>query len=445
MSESVEALKKNLIDVSEPVPNGLTREVYYSIKAQFKGDINSAVKAYRLGNMPQVAQIEKEFGKKAIQWWLFQPVTFDILSDYLVVRVPNGYKLYIAKSKLKDWSVDDIASVCSNYLLVRCRVEHKKAYALQVQLLRAKADMETAKAICKEIPPVIAMTVGLGWKVNSDLVRLNLVRFTGTVKLFGDGIVPVVQLTGRGTGKTTHAVWCAETLGFGYVSKIPTVARLIMDARTGQFGLVYKAGVIFDEFTDLSALDKARAQEITDVIKTGLSHGLWTRETATPKGVSPTVQRYLPFIWYGNTDEEPINARKWLITWLKEQCGIHAPDAFVDRFAIVDITTSVKPEVASILTFRVLKASVARGILELVRQRAEQKPLHEYFRESKLTGRQKLYSARVRALFEALLSTDEEDVQFEQKEIDSVVSANDWGEIPDFVKDICKDYGGGLP
>ena len=440
--ESIKALYDSLIDVSEPVPNGLTREVYYTIKAQFKGDIEKAVEAYKLGNTPQLAQIEKEFSKKHIQYWLFQPYNFDILSDYLVLRPPNGFKLYISKSKLSGWTVDDIASVCSNYLLCRVRVEHKKAYALTVQLLKAKADLDTAKIICSHIPPVVALTIGLGWKISPELLRLNLARFCATIKLFGDGIMPVIQLTGRGTGKTTHAVWCAETLGFGYVSKIPTVARLIMDARTGQFGLIYKSGVIFDEFTDLSALDKARAQQITDVIKTGLSHGLWTRETATPKGVNPTVQRYLPFIWYGNTEEEAFDSRKWLISWLRNNVGIQAPDAFVDRFALIDVTTTVNPEVASMLTFKIMKASVARGILELVKQRAEAKPVDEYFRESKLVGRQKLYSARVRAVLESLLSTDEIQVKFSADEVDAIVKQNNWGETLDLLKEIIESLSG---
>jgi len=433
-------LQAYTIDVREPVPEGLTREVFFTIKSQFKGDIQKIVEAYKLGNTPNIAKLYYHFGKKAVQVWLFSPRAFDIKSDYLVLRCPNGYKLYVAKSKLTDMTPDDIAQICHNYILAQVRVEQSRAYALKLQVLRAKEDVESAKRICSKIPPIVALTYGMGWKVTPDLVRLNLVRFSANIKLFGDGIIPIIQLTARGTGKTTHGVWCSEVLGYGYVSKIPTIARLILDARTGQFGLVYKSGVIFDEFTDLSALDRARAQQIVDVIKTGLSHGLWTRETATPKGVSPTLQKYLPFIWYGNCDITPHDAREYITHWLKREAGIQGAEAFVDRFALIDITYNIRPEVAGLLTFKILRASVMRGILAYVKQMAEQKPLDKYMNESRLDGRQKIYSARVRAVFEALLSTDEEEVEFEQKEIDAIVRSNDWGETYDFIKEVTETY-----
>jgi len=435
-----EVLEPHMIDVSEPVPEGLTREVYYTIKVQFKGDMNKVVEAWRLGNTPNLAKLKYTFEKKAVQIWLFQPKSFDILADGIKLAVPNGYTLYISKDKLMNTSVDDLVNICSNYVLAQVKCESKKAWALKVQILKAKEDMETAKQICEQVPPILALTAGLGWQINWELVRLSLVRFTGNIKLFGDGIIPIIQLTLRGTGKTTHAIWCQEVLGYGYVSKIPTLARLIMDARTGQFGLVYKNGIIFDEFTDLSTLDKARAQEIIDVIKTGLSHGIWTRETATPRAVSPVVEKYLPFIWYGNCDEEPMDARQWLVQWLRRQVGIQGADAVADRFAIIDVVTHLHPQVASMLTFKCLRASVMRGILAYVRRQAESKPLDEYMKESTLQGRQKLYAVRVRAVFEALLSTPEDRVVFDQKEVDEIVAKNYWGEVEDFIREVVKAY-----
>ena len=229
-------------------------------------------------------------------------------------------------------------------------------------------------------------------------------------------------------------------LGYAYVSKIPTVAGLILDARTGALGLLGKNGIIFDEFTDIGAIDVRRAQEITNIIKTGIDKGIWTRETAVPKNVRRTIQKYVNFIWYGNFDEEPLNARQHMIHWFKNEVKISAPDAFLDRFAIIDVTIGLKPQVASMCHKYVLRANVMRGILQHVKQVAENKPIEKYYEESQLTGRLKIYSSRVRAIFEALLSTSEETVEFEQKEIDKIVYSNSWEETNDFIKSYVGEY-----
>jgi len=435
-------LRPYAIAITEKVPEGLTRDVYAMLKAQFKGNMEQIVEMYKCGNDPDYVRLKFYADGKSRQWWLFVPRHMEITSSGVVFIAPNNFKVLCEWARLKGFSDEDILSMRSNYILAHVNVSSKYATVRRIQLLKGKADVETAKKLIKQLPPIAVLTWGLGWNINWELIRLNLVRFTANVKLFGDGIIPTIQLTKHGTGKSTHAIFCQEVLGYAYVSKIPTVAGLIYDARTGAMGLIGKDGIIFDEFTDIGAIDKHRAQEITNVIKTGIDKGIWTRETAIPRGTSRIIQKYVPFIWYGNFEVEPLNCRQHIAEWFKENCGIRAPDAFVDRFALIDITMSFAPQVASLAHKYVLRANVMRGVLQVVKQIAESKPLDKYYNESKLSGRMKVFSARVRAVFEALLSTDEYQVEFEQKEIDSIVYSNDWGEVNDFIKSYVKEVIG---
>jgi len=435
-----EVLKPYAIDVSERVPEGLTRDIYAMLKAQFKGDMNAIIEAYKCGNDPDYCRLQLYTQEKRIQLWLFVPKHMEITQNGVTFVCPNNYKLLCEWARLKGYSNEDILDMRSNYILAQVNVSAKYASARRIQLLRGKSDIKSAEQICSKIPPIVALTWGLGWNINWELIRLNLVRFTGNIKLFGDGICPIIQLTYKGTGKTTHALFSQEVLGYAYVSKIPTVAGLILDARTGALGLLGKNGIIFDEFTDIGAIDVRRAQEITNIIKTGIDKGIWTRETAVPKHVRRTIQKYVNFIWYGNFDEEPLNAREYMQRWFKSEVRISAPDAFLDRFAIVDVTISLRPQVASMCHKYVLRANVMRGILDYVKRVAESKPIEKYYEESQLTGRLKIYSSRVRAIFEALLSTSEETVEFEQKEIDKIVYSNSWEETNDFIKSYVGEY-----
>jgi len=433
-------LREYAIDVSERVPEGLTRDIYAMLKAQFKGNMDAIIEAYKCGNDPDYCRLQLYTQEKRTQLWLFVPRHMEISQNGVMLVSPNNYKIICEWARLKGYSNQDILDMRSNYVLAHVNVSSKYAYVKKIQLLRGKSDIKSAEQICSKIPPIVALTWGLGWHINWELIRLNLVRFTGNIKLFGDGICPVIQLTYKGTGKTTHALFSQEVLGYAYVSKIPTVAGLILDARTGALGLLGKNGVIFDEFTDIGAIDVRRAQEITNIIKTGIDKGIWTRETAVPKNVRRTIQKYVNFIWYGNFDEEPLNARQHMVHWFKNEVKLSAPDAFLDRFAIVDVTINLRPQVASMCHRYVLRANVMRGILQYVKQTAESKPIEKYYSESNLTGRMKIYSSRVRAIFEALLSTSEETVEFEQKEIDNIIYSNNWGEVNDFIKSYVGEY-----
>ena len=66
--------------------------------------------------------------------------------------------------------------------------------------------------------------------------------------------------------------------------------------------------------------------------------------------------------------------------------------------------------------------------------------MNDYFKESRLIGRQKVYSARVRAVLEVLFSTPEDPVEFTAEEVDAIVQRNCWGETEDFIKQMVEDY-----
>lgn len=439
----VRQLLNFLMDVNEPVPEGINRDIFMLLKSQFRMEerekMENVIEYYRLGNSPNYAQLYAQLRGRVVQKWLFQPKAVKVIQNYVMVVAPNDFLVFIPNYLLAAYPIDLLANLGGHYMLaeVECRYKFKKwtAVARKVKIFKMGEDLKAAEAVCRDVPPIVALTIGMGWRPHWKLVRLNMVRFASNVKIGGDGIIPSIQLTTKGTGKTTHALFSQEALGYAYISKVPTLARLLVDARTGAVGMIAKKGIIFDEFTDLNSMDAARVEGLLATIKTGLDKGLWIPHTSVPKPHLGVIQKYVPLIWYGNDNTEPHDARGYLANWLKAHCKVSSPEAFLDRFALIDITINDCIEVADLITWKILPAKIMRGIITLVKKRAESKPLAKYVRESTLKGRLKQMSARVRATFEALLSTDTHRVNFKPKEIDEIVAYNNWGEVRDFLKE----------
>ena len=103
-----EMLKPYAIDISERVPEGLTRDIYAMLKAQFKGDMGTIVEAYKLGNDPDYCRLELYAREKRTQLWLFMPKHMEITQNGVILTAPNNYKVICEWAKLKGLPNDDI-------------------------------------------------------------------------------------------------------------------------------------------------------------------------------------------------------------------------------------------------------------------------------------------------------------------------------------------------
>ncbi|MCI4408464.1 MAG: hypothetical protein JHC26_05185 [Thermofilum sp.] len=299
-------------------------------------------------------------------------------ATYYVLKYPSG-NIYLDVRMVSD----ELAEFIQTELLrVVVRRQGSTLYAVSVEPLIATPKEERGKELVEvfeadginlwEIP-----VIGYGYispstksffnsnapdEILNRISRLVVLRFMSTIRVRG-APVHVIELTTPNTGKTTFAVRNIYLLNWGYINETPSFSRLIMDARNGSLGIVFRSnGVFIDE------IDKY-AKEMKDVISaflSGMSHGIWKR--AKGDRDTPNIKRFIPIYLAGNRVNKSLskqNTRTYIQNILSMSLPSSEVEALIDRVAIT-ITNTEPINASDYVSKYVISDSYLRGFVTYI-------------------------------------------------------------------------------
>ena len=331
-------------------------------------------------------------------------------TTYYVLKYTSG-NIYVPADKVSD----ELSDVIQSELLLVSVIRRNNMYiATDVQPLIATTKEERGKELLEvaqsdglnawEIPVLGYGYVTINTKslFNSNasdetlmrIAQLMTLRFMTTLKVNGQ-VLHAVELTSVNTGKTTFAVRNVYLLNWAYIDEAPSYARLIMDARNGALGVVFRSNGIFID--EIDKYDK-ELKDVIHVMLTGMSHGLWVRGKGDKD--APTIRRIIPVYIAGNRTNKALTSsspRSYVYDVLSMSLSSSMVDALLDRTAIV--ITNNEPINASDHTSKfVISDSYLRGFITYVSKLASQK----YKDLALFTGRRREQANIVYAICEVL-------------------------------------------
>jgi len=370
-----------------------------------------------IGNNREYAQLA--FLKTRNNEMVFRPTSIkvDFVRNVIVLKAPNRAKLLLSPAKLKDIGndIEEVLMALSDYVWVSAYRRKKTLIISKIKPLHGTINIEKAKEVLEtvDLTPLEILCLGLGYKWNLNVFRLLYPRLMLWFKGFDGRPIHIAQFTQPNSGKTHFGLRSETLFNFEYLNEVPTKARLIMDSRSGELGIVYlRDGVIFDEF-DKWHISVLRVMQVYENLLTGMEQGKWVRGTTKAVAEAPDIRRWLPIGFFGNLGDLA-EYRQIRADFIKTYTTLLNVDAspLCDRLALIDICTEEIP-ITEYVSGYVLPDSVLRGIVKLVQERC--KPANE----SSLKGRANRHSNVITSLTRALGF----DVKAEV--IDTIVSGND--------------------
>ncbi|AZI75903.1 ATPase domain [Sulfolobales Beppu rod-shaped virus 1] len=177
-----------------------------------------------------------------------------------------------------------------------------------------------------------------------------------------------IEISNRGTAKTTTFTILQEFFNYRYYTEAPTYANLVYDARNNMYGAVFLSnGLIFDEIQNWKeAKMKADVEIINSTLSTGLENCIWTRGAGAESNFA-VVHKCLPIIYAGNPISYTLTGlQKYEIEEYLDQYKVFSY-AILDRIHIIQL--AVKKTYDKIVNGKVLYPSVLRALVELIQQK----------------------------------------------------------------------------
>jgi len=408
-------IEQYLLDVSLRKKNDIPLEVYIAFpKSLTDESVAEHVKtAWLYGNNREVVNMDL-LTKDRIPL-LFRPV--GIMIDWYMVTVsvyaPSGVLIRIPLSLLKSLGNDTLERVNNlhDYIYVEARKEKNVLVAEKLIALRGKIETGIAEQILNntDMSVLEIILTGLGYKPTKEVKRLFTPRIVAWFKGFDGNPLHIAQFTLPETGKTTFGLRSETLFNWRYIPEPPTLARLVLDGRTGVLGEVFmRNGLVFDEF-DKWSLDSADRQYTFEAILTGMEQGRWERGISAQGTRVPEMTRHIPIVFFGNLGKmedlsgiAEANTRAWFTTvYSKQLKGDMRPLA--DRLTWIDVCFK-EIRIMDYVTYKVLPDSVIRGIVQIIQN--DVKPCDV----SKLRGRLKRHSNNLYAVLSQMIKVTPEMV-----------------------------------
>jgi len=259
------------------------------------------------------------------------------------------------------------------------------AKTAKLQFFRADYDLKTAEELLKEYKAIDLLMYGLGYKPTPEAIAVTLPRLLTLFKYYDRNKIAgvhVVSFQQAGTGKSSTFEKLESLANACYCEEIPTVARLIGDARLGTYGIVKRADIIaVDEFDKIAGDFKERFEAIFPILLTGMEQGIYRREVSSKRELS--VKKAVSYCFMGNSNNrdlagygiaEKLTAIRILENILKDSLRNANISAFMDRLIYVEFLRESYQILKDIniddngLTL-ILQPTVARGVIKLLRER----------------------------------------------------------------------------
>jgi len=407
MSEKPDIVEKYLINTNMPRDPNVPLEVFIAFPKTLTDETakEQVRKMWLYGNDKQIVAMELMF-KDELEA-VFRPIGLHIDWKNMILGtyMPSGLSVIIPNKMFNDFgtTTEERIENLNDYLYVKFSKEENALVADSVVPLRGKVSEEIAKEILEtsRYTPVEILLIGLGYKPCQETKRLYLPRLLTWFKGFDGKPMHVAQFTLPETGKTTFGIQSEYVWNYRYIPEPPTLARLILDARSGILGEVFlRNGIVFDEF-DKWTIDTQDRRYTFDSILTGMEQGKWERGVSAMGVRAPDVTRLIPIMFFGNLGDlskmygvTVYCVRAWF-TEIYSRRLTHDVRALADRIAVIDGCFR-EIRIMDYLSGTVLPHSVIRGIISTLQK--DVKPCNI----SSLRGRLKRHADNVYAILKAL-------------------------------------------
>ncbi len=308
-----------------------------------------------------------------------------------VKPIPNGIRALLGNGIMVDFdpseiadTPDDFFNMLSGYFFFKLRKRTEKNRivfdVIKIKPAEPAKNIEVAKELFElaveehVLPQLLLQTFGYDYsKLDPANVWSLLNRVLPAFESpYSHRKINIVEITNRGTGKSTTFLLFREYFNFRYYTELPSFANLIYDARNNMPGSVFVSdGLIFDEIQNWKDVS---AEDINSALSTGLENCVWSRGAGTESRTA-VRQKCLPIIYSGNPiqltleDTKNFSIHNYLMRY------IVFTEALLDRIHVIHI--AYKKNYNEVVNGRVLYPSVARSLVELIQQNINKQTRYE--------------------------------------------------------------------
>jgi len=411
---------KSLEEVSRNISSREEKEAFYELASLVHVESNNIdelkelFKIYVRSKYSQKLALDLELNGNTK--YLGKIMSWKVNGGNIVASLGNGIKVRIPLNIFEGATADEIYDTLQKLIYlelvkVKKKITRKgRTFSKEVIIVSRMvaydtvADVDTAKKLLEEKHPILTMVEALGFKPRYQTIRAVLPRLISLFKIpiepYYTSAIHLLQFTIPATGKTTTAFKLSNILNLEVVIGLPSPAKLIYNASTQEFGLVFlRDFVVMDEF-DKGFTDKQNAYQFFSIVEGGMATGRWVREKYTKKAISE-MRKDTTLIFYGNLEgkllKEIEDTRDYLRKFLESKFESEAvPSAFIDRLAIVDIYDELP--LVKFTHNKIVPSPILRGLFEVLTQRA----LEVKSQDFGLSGRRELQARQVYKVLVAL-------------------------------------------
>ena len=331
------------------------------------------LKAYKRGIDQQYFQSYLLFNDEVK--FISKIVNFKVKDDEIIAKFQNGFTGEFDPHLIAD-NPEDFYNLITSYMFVKIEKGIEGWYISDIYSIEPPNNYEIAKELFElansEYSTYALLLQSFGYdptKMDVNDIFLFLPRL---FPLFKSPItkrqINYIEISNRGTGKTTTFMILQEVFNFRYYTEPPTYANLVYDARNNMYGAVFLSnGLIFDEIQNWKdGFSTKELNTINSTLSTGIENCIWTRGAGT-ESKSATIQKCIPIIYAGNPYSYTIN--KLVNPDIEDYLQNYEifSSAILDRIHIIQI--AIKKTYDKIINARVLYPSILKALIELIQQK----------------------------------------------------------------------------
>jgi len=362
------------------------------------------LKAYKRGIDQQYFQSYLLFNDEVK--FISKITSFKVKDGSVIAKFQNGFTGEFDPHLIAD-NPEDFYNLITSYMFVKIRkgIEGWRIY--DIYSIEPPNNYEIAKELFElanqEHQTYALLLQSFGYdptKMDVNDIFLFLPRL---FPLFKSPItkrqINYIEISNRGTGKTTTFMILQEVFNFRYYTEAPTYANLVYDARNNMYGAVFLSnGLIFDEIQNWkNGFSTKELNTINSTLSTGIENCIWTRGAGT-ESKSATIQKCIPIIYAGNPYAYTIN--KLINPDIEDYLQNYEifSSAILDRIHIIQI--AIKKTYDKIINARVLYPSILKALIELIQQKINS--INNYVNCNNLESRRQEQSIDIQIILQAL-------------------------------------------
>ncbi|ARQ96421.1 protease [Sulfolobus islandicus rod-shaped virus 8] len=333
-------------------------------------------------------------------------VNFKVKDDEIIAKFQNGFTANFDPHFIAD-NPEDFYNLITSYMFVKIRkgIEGWRIY--DIYSIEPPNNYEIAKELFElansEYSTYALLLQSFGYDPSKMEINDIFLFLPRLFPLFKSPItkrqINYIEISNRGTGKTTTFMILQEVFNFRYYTEAPTYANLVYDARNNMYGAVFLSnGLIFDEIQNWKdGFSTKELNTINSTLSTGIENCIWTRGAGT-ESKSATIQKCIPIIYAGNPYSYTIN--KLVNPDIEDYLQNYQifTSAILDRIHIIQL--AIKKTYDKIINARVLYPSILKALIELIQQKINS--INNYVNCNNLESRRQEQSIDIQILLQAL-------------------------------------------